>query len=44
MPVVLGTLLVTAVIVVAASLVINVLQTALNPVARRGAGTAKAAR
>lgn len=43
-PVVLGTLLVTAVIVVAASLVINVLQTALNPVARRGAGTAKAAR
>lgn len=38
-PVVLGTLLVTAVIVVAASLVINVLQTALNPVARRGAGT-----
>jgi peptide/nickel transport system permease protein len=43
-PVVLGTLLVTAVIVVAASLVINVLQTALNPVARRGAGRAKAAR
>ena len=38
-PVVLGTLLVTAVIVVAASLVINLLQTALNPVARRGAGT-----
>ena len=34
-PVVLGTLLVTAVIVVAASLVINVLQTALNPMARR---------
>jgi peptide/nickel transport system permease protein len=34
-PVVLGTLLVTAVIVVAASLVINVLQLALNPVARR---------
>lgn len=34
-PVVLGTLLVTAVIVVAASLVINVLQTALNPLARR---------
>jgi peptide/nickel transport system permease protein len=38
-PVVLGTLLVTAVIVVIASLVINVLQTALNPVARRGDGT-----
>jgi peptide/nickel transport system permease protein len=34
-PVVLGTLLVTAVIVVVASLVINVLQTALNPMARR---------
>jgi peptide/nickel transport system permease protein len=34
-PVVLGTLLVTAVVVVAASLVVNVLQTALNPVARR---------
>jgi peptide/nickel transport system permease protein len=34
-PVVLGTLLVTAVIVVVASLVINVLQTALNPLARR---------
>ncbi len=43
-PVVLGTLLVTAVIVVAASLVINVLQTLLNPVARRGDGTAGAAR
>lgn len=37
-PVVLGTLLTTTVIVVAASLVINVLQTALNPVARRGGG------
>lgn len=34
-PVVLGTLLVTAVVVVAASLVVNVLQTVLNPVARR---------
>ena len=34
-PVVLGTLLVTAVIVLVASLVINVLQTALNPLARR---------
>ncbi len=34
-PVVLGTLLVTAVLVVAASLVINLLQTALNPLARR---------
>ncbi|WP_082574881.1 MULTISPECIES: ABC transporter permease [unclassified Nocardioides] len=43
-PVVLGTLLVTAVIVVAASLVINVLQTALNPAARRGAGATGAAR
>jgi peptide/nickel transport system permease protein len=43
-PVVLGTLLVTAVIVVAASLVINVLQTALNPVARRGSGATGAAR
>lgn len=38
-PVVLGTLLVTAVVVVAASLVINVLQTLLNPIARRGDGT-----
>ncbi|MEI5673226.1 MULTISPECIES: ABC transporter permease [Nocardioides] len=35
-PVVLGTLLVTAVIVVAASLVINVLQKALDPLARQG--------
>lgn len=35
-PVVLGTLLVTAVVVVIASSVINVLQTALDPVARRG--------
>ena len=43
-PVVLGTLLVTAVIVVAASLVINLLQTLLNPVARRGDGTAEVAR
>ena len=43
-PVVLGTLLVTAVIVVAASLVINVLQTLLNPVARRGDGAKAAAR
>lgn len=43
-PVVLGTLLVTAVIVVTASLVINVLQTALNPVARRGDGAKAAAR
>lgn len=34
-PVVLGTLLVTALIVVLAGLVINVLQTALNPLARR---------
>lgn len=34
-PVVLGTLLVTALVVVLASLVVNVLQTALNPVARR---------
>jgi peptide/nickel transport system permease protein len=34
-PVVLGTLLTTAVVVVLASLVVNVLQTALNPVARR---------
>ena len=36
-PVVLGTLLVTAVIVLAGSLVINALQTLLNPAARRGA-------
>lgn len=36
-PVVLGTLLVTAVIVVVGSLVVNVLQMALNPAARRGA-------
>lgn len=36
-PVVLGTLLVTAVVVVLASTVVNVLQTALNPVARREA-------
>ncbi|WP_182375987.1 ABC transporter permease [Nocardioides sp. WS12] len=43
-PVVLGTLLVTAVVVVIASLVINVLQTLLNPVARRGDGTARVAR
>lgn len=34
-PVVLGTLLVTAVVVIVASLVVNVLQTALNPLARR---------
>ena len=43
-PVVLGTLLVTAVIVVAASLVINVLQTLLDPVARRGGRTTGARR
>ncbi len=43
-PVVLGTLLVTAVIVVAASLVVNVLQTLLNPVARRGPARAGAGR
>lgn len=34
-PVVLGTLITTAVVVVAASLLVNVLQTALNPAARR---------
>lgn len=34
-PVVLGTLIVTAVIVITASLVVNALQTALNPLARR---------
>lgn len=38
-PVVLGTLLVTAVLVVAASLVINLLQTVLDPASRRGDGT-----
>ncbi|UYM07738.1 ABC transporter permease [Solicola gregarius] len=43
-PVVLGTLMVTAVIVVAASLVINVLQLVLNPVARRGERTTGAGR
>ncbi|WP_084653709.1 ABC transporter permease [Nocardioides insulae] len=43
-PVVLGTLLVTAVIVVAASLVVNILQNLLNPAARRSDGVARAAR
>ena len=43
-PVVLGTLLVTAVIVVAAGLVINLLQAALDPVTRRGDGAVRAAR
>jgi peptide/nickel transport system permease protein len=43
-PVVLGTLLVTAVVVVAASLVVNLLQVLLNPVARRGSGATGAAR
>jgi peptide/nickel transport system permease protein len=43
-PVVLGTLLVTAVVVVVASLVVNLLQVLLNPVARRGAGVAGGAR
>lgn len=39
-PVVLGTLLVTALVVVVASLVVNVAQTVLDPAARRGAGSA----
>nr|WP_216849300.1 ABC transporter permease subunit [Pimelobacter simplex] len=43
-PVVLGTLLVTAVVVVVASLVVNLLQVLLNPVARRGSGATGAAR
>lgn len=43
-PVVLGTLLVTAVIVVAAGLVINLLQAALDPVTRRGDGALRSAR
>ncbi|MCR1784947.1 ABC transporter permease [Nocardioides carbamazepini] len=43
-PVVLGTLLVTAVVVVIASLVVNLLQVLLNPVARRGSGATGAAR
>ena len=34
-PVILGTLLVTVVVVLVASMVVNVAQTALNPVARR---------
>lgn len=39
-PVVLGTLLVTALVVVIASLVVNVAQTALDPAARRTSGVA----
>ena len=43
-PVVLGTLLVTAVIVVIAGLVINLLQTFLDPVTRRGDGVLRGVR
>ncbi|CUR60783.1 putative peptide ABC transporter permease protein [metagenome] len=42
-PVILGTLLVTVVVVLVASMVVNVAQTALNPLARRGATTGRGA-